>query len=277
MERVCSLLGAAARVDYLYVSTTPISELLAPVGSPVSPTLLHLSSFAEDVGILPPQLDLSNCRSLYLSLIKWLLPATIKFLGLLSKTLRSFHYMPLPYHRQADKWLPPSTLSSLEVLETFSLSIKTSARGDPPYRTNGLYWMSEAVPHLQTLSTLKSIRVDTDELPPKHAGSKWDLEPEVVQALSELGRAFKLLSGCKITFCIDSTMLEMYGNKSGSIDVRACLSRSQNSNDIQIRSRSFVQRKPIKPHQQPAFHFHPLCKYTGSTSDCGCWSLARNS
>ncbi|KAH8827501.1 hypothetical protein DL96DRAFT_1710621 [Flagelloscypha sp. PMI_526] len=271
VERVNTLLGAARRLDYLHISSVSITKLLAPFRPPLSPNHLHLSSgYAEDAGLLSSQsqLDLSNCISLSLSSVKWSFPVTAAFLGSLTDTLRDFHYKPI----SSTQWLSSSIICSFKVLQNFSFSINVST-------SNGLLWMLEAIPYFKNMPVLSSIRIDLGELPTARVDSKWHVEPAVIRALLDLGSAFQLLSGYKITVCMDNTCIRIQDGSSWEHmrkvedDLRDCLNGSRDSNDIQIRFRSFnidQGQKPIKWSRRPAFHFHPLCMLTGSTADCGC-------
>ncbi|KAH8827495.1 hypothetical protein DL96DRAFT_1606876 [Flagelloscypha sp. PMI_526] len=207
--------------------------------------------------------------------MKWVLPVTTSFLGALSSNLRDFHYQPLS--PRASEWIPPSAIPSLKVLQNFSLSIATSSTDQDAYYTDGLSWLSETILHLQNMTTLKTIRVDTNELPVARVESKWHVEPDVFQALSDLGDAFQLLSGCKIAVDMDTTSIAMQDGgweqvAEVSHNLRECLSRSRDSNDIQIHFRSFVKFKPARIGRQPIFHFHMSCRLTGWTGSCGCWA-----
>ncbi|KAH8827523.1 hypothetical protein DL96DRAFT_1606964 [Flagelloscypha sp. PMI_526] len=203
VKRLGTLLGAARRVDFLYISYAPVAELLATVAPLISPTLLHFSTNStEDVRTLSSRLDLSNCRSLSLS-VGWSLPDMSAF------------------YADCTNWLPPSVFRSLEALKNLSLSFLLCSRGiELSIHTGGLYWMSEVIPQLRNLTTFKSIRVDTGLLPGALGDSNQHVELDVMQALLELGDAFRLLSGCAI-----------------NNDIRACLTGSPGSNNIQIHFR----------------------------------------
>ncbi|KAH8827424.1 hypothetical protein DL96DRAFT_1710549 [Flagelloscypha sp. PMI_526] len=246
--RLNKLLEAAGRIGYLHVSSTPVAKLLATPGPPLSPTLLHFSSGnVEDPGVLPPpRLDLSNCRSVSLSFIRWSSLVTTAFLGLISTTLRDFHYEPR--FSKSSEWISPSVISSLGVLQNFSFSFGFFNGFESSYSTAGLSWMLEAIPHLQKITTLKSIRVDTNDLP----AAKWHVLPNIFQGLSDLGDAFQLLPSCKIIIYMDRTSIErqLDGSFGQSIkisnDLHECLNRSRDSNDIQIHFRSFVRVDPVR-------------------------------
>ncbi|KAH8827362.1 hypothetical protein DL96DRAFT_1247434 [Flagelloscypha sp. PMI_526] len=117
-ERLNTLLGAAGRIDYLYISNTSIVELLSD-GPPILPALFHFSSDnAEDAGVLPSRLELSNCRSLSLKPINWLLPVTnILFGSTINHSARlSLWAIPSGNYSMASSFHPPLSRSPSKLL-----------------------------------------------------------------------------------------------------------------------------------------------------------------
>ncbi|KAH8827395.1 hypothetical protein DL96DRAFT_1681163 [Flagelloscypha sp. PMI_526] len=274
-ERLNTLLRAARRIDYLHISDTAVSELLSSSGPPLSPTHLHISSYYDDIaGVLPSQLDLSSCTSLSLASM-WPSQVTITFLGSPSGILRDFHYV-LP-HYGPTRCLPPSIFRSLKVLENFSLTLSSSTYDFTSYQMEGLGWMLMAIPHIQEMTTVRSIRLDFGILGVDDVRSIWHIAPEFLQALPELGNAFQRIPKCKTMVVMDISLIERRGVdtqhlETVELDLRRRLRGSKDQNDIQVNIRSFKKSKRIKESSQTVFHFKWSCSWTDD-HDCGCWVL----
>jgi hypothetical protein len=106
----------------------------------------------------------------------------------------------------------------------------------------GLGWMLMAIPHIQEMTTVRSIRLDFGILGVDDVRSIWHIAPEFLQALPDLGNAFQRIPKCKTMVVMDISLIERRGVdkqhlETVELDLRRRLRGSKDQNDIQVNIR----------------------------------------